>query len=263
MGRARSRDPRLQGLWAVRAPQAGRASAWATARHAGCWWARRRARREDQRGEPFVGQAGRLLDNMLAAIGLKRGEDADIAMRSSADRHTTVPERGEIAARQRRSPIARSRSCSLQPLVALGRPAAQAPASIGRDRTSAARGKRFERVGTPVVVTYHPAHLLRNPQDKAKAREDLVSRAADRRDGVKAAAGCRAGGAKAARPQCGRSSSSATLSNSRWLASWRRFTSSMVPGDKEPEQHDHGVDRRRARSAAHRCRSSSGPTGSR
>ena len=57
-------------------------------------------------------------------------------------------------------------------LVALGRPAAQA--LLDRELAiSAARGKRFERQGIPVVVTYHPAYLLRNPQDKAKAWEDL------------------------------------------------------------------------------------------
>ncbi len=54
---------------------------------------------EDQRGEPFVGQAGRLLDNMLAAIGLKRGEDVYIANAVKCrPPHNRTPERGEIAA---------------------------------------------------------------------------------------------------------------------------------------------------------------------
>ena len=127
---------------------------------------------EDQRGEPFVGQAGRLLDNMLAAIGLKRGEDVYIANAVKCrPPHNRPPERGEIAACQ---PYLDRQIALVQPqlLVALGRPAAQA--LLDREiAISAARGKRFERAGTPVVVTYHPAYLLRNPQDKAKAWEDL------------------------------------------------------------------------------------------
>lgn len=127
---------------------------------------------EDQRGEPFVGQAGRLLDNMLAAIGLKRGEDVYIANAVKCrPPHNRTPERGEIAAclpyLDRQIALVRPRL-----LIALGRPAAQA--LLDREiAISAARGKRFERAGVAVVVTYHPAYLLRNPQDKAKAWEDL------------------------------------------------------------------------------------------
>lgn len=127
---------------------------------------------EDQRGEPFVGQAGKLLDNMLAAIGLKRGEGVYIANAVKCrPPHNRTPEAGEIASclpyLQRQIELVQPRL-----LVALGRPAAQAlldtEIAIG-----AARGKQFERAGVPVVVTYHPAYLLRNPQDKAKAWEDL------------------------------------------------------------------------------------------
>jgi len=127
---------------------------------------------EDQRGEPFVGQAGRLLDNMLAAIGLKRGEDVYIANAVKCrPPHNRTPERGEIAACL---PYLDRQIALVQPqlLIALGRPAAQA--LLDREiAISAARGKRFERAGVAVVVTYHPAYLLRNPQDKAKAWEDL------------------------------------------------------------------------------------------
>lgn len=127
---------------------------------------------EDQRGEPFVGQAGRLLDNMLAAIGLKRAEDVYIANAVKCrPPHNRTPERVEIAACQ---PFLERQIALVQPrlLIALGRPAAQA--LLDREiAISAARGKRFERAGIPVVVTYHPAYLLRNPQDKAKAWEDL------------------------------------------------------------------------------------------
>jgi len=127
---------------------------------------------EDQRGEPFVGQAGRLLDNMLAAIGLRRGEDVYIANAVKCrPPHNRTPERGEIAACL---PYLERQIALVQPrlLLALGRPAAQA--LLAREvAISAARGRTFEHAGIPVVVTYHPAYLLRNPQDKAKAWEDL------------------------------------------------------------------------------------------
>lgn len=127
---------------------------------------------EDQRGEPFVGQAGRLLDNMLAAVGLTREEGVYIANAVKCrPPHNRTPEAGEIAACL---PFLERQIALVQPrlLIALGRPAALAllntEVSIG-----AARGKRFDRKGIPVVVTYHPAYLLRNPQDKGKAWEDL------------------------------------------------------------------------------------------
>lgn len=127
---------------------------------------------EDQRGEPFVGQAGKLLDNMLASIGMKRGEGVYIANAVKCrPPHNRTPEEGEIAACR---PYLERQIQLVQPrlLVALGRPAAQAllQTEIG---IGAARGKRFRRGDVEVVVTYHPAYLLRNPQDKAKAWEDL------------------------------------------------------------------------------------------
>lgn len=127
---------------------------------------------EDQRGEPFVGQAGRLLDNMLAALGLDRTRDVYIANAVKCrPPHNRTPEPVEVAACL---PYLERQIALVQPrlLIALGRPAAQA--LLDRELAiSAARGKRFERQGIPVVVTYHPAYLLRNPQDKAKAWEDL------------------------------------------------------------------------------------------
>lgn len=127
---------------------------------------------EDQRGEPFVGQAGKLLDNMLAAIGLARGEDVYIANAVKCrPPHNRTPESAELAACL---PYLERQIDLVQPelLVALGRPAAQALLDI-EVRIGAARGKLFEHRGIPVVVTYHPAYLLRNPQDKARAWEDL------------------------------------------------------------------------------------------
>jgi DNA polymerase len=127
---------------------------------------------EDQRGEPFVGQAGRLLDNMLAAIGLKRGENVYIANAVKCrPPHNRTPNEAEIAACH---PFLERQIALVAPrlLVALGRPASQA--LVGRELSiAAARGKRFARKEIAVVVTYHPAYLLRNPQDKSKVWEDL------------------------------------------------------------------------------------------
>jgi DNA polymerase len=127
---------------------------------------------EDARGEPFVGQAGRLLDNMLAAIGLKRGHDVYIAnvlkCRPPGNR---VPEPLEAA---RCEPYLLRQIQLIQPklIVALGKTAASnllhTEASI-----SSLRGRLHQFRGTPLLVTYHPAYLLRNLADKAKAWEDL------------------------------------------------------------------------------------------
>jgi len=127
---------------------------------------------EDQEGEPFVGQAGRLLDNMLLALGLQRGAGVFIAnvvkCRPPGNRDP-LPE--EVAAC---APYLRRQIALIQPkvIVALGRFAAQtllrSDAKIGTLRGSV---HRYE--GVPVIVTYHPAYLLRTLSDKAKAWEDL------------------------------------------------------------------------------------------
>ena len=127
---------------------------------------------EDARGEPFVGQAGRLLDNMLAAIGLKRGQDVYIAnvlkCRPPGNR---TPEPLEAL---RCEPYLLRQIQMIAPrlIVALGKTAASnllhTEASIG-----SLRGRLQDFRGTPLIVTYHPAYLLRNLIDKAKAWEDL------------------------------------------------------------------------------------------
>ncbi|AWI80935.1 MAG: hypothetical protein CVU19_07695 [Betaproteobacteria bacterium HGW-Betaproteobacteria-13] len=127
---------------------------------------------EDRLGEPFVGQAGKLLDNMLGALGMTRAHQVFIANAVKCrPPHNRTPEADEIAACL---PFLQRQIELVQPglLIALGRPAAQALLDTGIS-IGAARGKRFERQGVPVVVTYHPAYLLRNPQDKGKAWEDL------------------------------------------------------------------------------------------
>lgn len=128
---------------------------------------------EDTQGEPFVGQAGKLLDNMLAALAIDRGNKVYIAnavkCRPPGNR---TPEAAEITTCQ---PYLQRQIALLKPkiIVLLGKVAASS--LLHEDKTLASmRGHRFEYAGIPVVVTYHPAYLLRNLPDKAKAWEDLV-----------------------------------------------------------------------------------------
>jgi uracil-DNA glycosylase family 4 len=128
---------------------------------------------EDAQGEPFVGQAGKLLDNMLAAIDLGRGQRVYIAnavkCRPPGNR---TPNQEEMAACR---PYLERQIEMIRPklIVLLGRAAVS---TLLNDERSLAvlRGKRFDYQGIPVVVTYHPAYLLRNLPEKAKAWEDLV-----------------------------------------------------------------------------------------
>jgi DNA polymerase len=128
---------------------------------------------EDAKGEPFVGQAGRLLDNMLAALGLARGEGVYIAnvvkCRPPGNR---TPEPLEVDACL---PYLDRQIALIRPklIVALGKSAATA--LLQDDATIASlRGRVHRYRDVPLVVTYHPAYLLRNLADKAKAWEDLV-----------------------------------------------------------------------------------------
>jgi len=127
---------------------------------------------EDERGEPFVGQAGKLLDNMLAAIALKRGNNVYIAnvvkCRPPGNR---APEPAEAHACEpyltRQIELIRPRL-----IVALGKVAAQN--LLGIEATLASlRGRIHQYRSTPLIVTYHPAYLLRNLVDKSKSWEDL------------------------------------------------------------------------------------------
>jgi DNA polymerase len=127
---------------------------------------------EDAQGEPFVGQAGKLLDSMLAAIKLMRGENVYIAnvvkCRPPGNRN---PESEE--ARQC-EPYLKRQIELIRPklIVALGRVAAVN--LLGRDASIASlRGKVLDYGGTPLIVTYHPAYLLRTLPEKAKAWADL------------------------------------------------------------------------------------------
>ncbi|MFM0135630.1 uracil-DNA glycosylase [Caballeronia grimmiae] len=127
---------------------------------------------EDKQGEPFVGQAGKLLDNMLRSLALSRESNVYIAnvikCRPPGNRN---PEPDEVA---RCEPYLQRQVELVKPkvIVALGRFAAQS--LLKSDGSIASlRGRVHEYRGVPVVVTYHPAYLLRSLPDKAKAWADL------------------------------------------------------------------------------------------
>jgi uracil-DNA glycosylase len=128
---------------------------------------------EDRLGDPFVGQAGRLLDNMLAAIGLSRRTNVYIAnvlkCRPPGNRNPAPEEVAQC------SPYLLQQIELIQPklIVAMGRFAAQTLLETGAS-ISSLRGKVHRYAGVPLIVTYHPAYLLRTLEDKAKAWEDLV-----------------------------------------------------------------------------------------
>lgn len=128
---------------------------------------------EDRLGEPFVGRAGKLLDGMLASIGEKRGERVYIAnvlkCRPPGNRN---PQPDEIALCR---PFLARQLALISPkaILAAGRFAAHTLLQTDAP-LSALRNKVHTRHGIPVVVTYHPAYLLRNLPDKAKAWEDLL-----------------------------------------------------------------------------------------
>ncbi|MHB1246624.1 MAG: uracil-DNA glycosylase [Sulfuriferula sp.] len=127
---------------------------------------------EDIQGEPFVGAAGKLLDAMLAAIHLRRGDNVYIAnVLKSRPPGNRNPKPEEITACL---PYLERQVQLIQPklMIALGRFAAHTlldtDASI-----SSLRGQVHQYRGIPLIVTYHPAYLLRTLPDKARAWEDL------------------------------------------------------------------------------------------
>ena len=128
---------------------------------------------EDRLGDPFVGQAGKLLDNMLAAIGLSRRTNVYIAnvlkCRPPGNRNPTPEEVAQC------SPYLLQQIALTKPklIVAMGRFAAQTLLETSAS-ISSLRGKVHRYAGVPLIVTYHPAYLLRTLEDKAKAWEDLL-----------------------------------------------------------------------------------------
>jgi uracil-DNA glycosylase len=127
---------------------------------------------EEQEGQPFAGPVGKLLDSMLRAIGLQRDRHVYVTnllkCRPPGDRN---PEAGELAVWE---PFLQREVALVQPrmLLVMGRFAVarllQSQEPIGR-----LRGRSHQYEGVPVVVTYHPAYLLRNLPDKSRAWADL------------------------------------------------------------------------------------------
>lgn len=135
-------------------------------------------RNEDLQGEPFVGPAGKLLDNMLLAMGLQRGINVYIAnivkCRPTGDDGRDRPPTFEESAAC--MPYLERQIALIQPtvIVALGKTAAVT--LLGLDESASVgqlRGKVHQFANVPLVVTYHPAYLLRKLEDKAKTWRDL------------------------------------------------------------------------------------------
>jgi DNA polymerase len=129
---------------------------------------------EDARGEPFVGRAGKLLDEMLKAIGHSRGTNTFIANVVKC-RPPENREPAEAEAEACRSYLEQQlRYVRPKLIVALGRVAAQR-LLMTDVALSKLRGKvhQWGPDATPLMVTYHPAYLLRSPGEKAKSWEDL------------------------------------------------------------------------------------------
>jgi DNA polymerase len=128
---------------------------------------------EDKQGEAFVGRAGQLLDNMLGAIGLDSNADVFITnvlkCRPPGNRN---PAGDEIVACQN---YLTQQIAHLQPtmILALGRFAAQT-LLVSDQSITRLRGRLHSYQNIPLIVTFHPAYLLRNLPDKSKAWQDLV-----------------------------------------------------------------------------------------
>jgi DNA polymerase len=127
---------------------------------------------EDQTGRPFVGPAGQLLEKILqGAMGMRRDEVYIANINKCRPPGNRAPEPDEVAACL---PILKQQVQLLQPkvIVALGRVAAHnllGSTEAMRDL----RGRDLEYCGTPVVVTWHPAFLLRDPSHKRETWEDI------------------------------------------------------------------------------------------
>jgi DNA polymerase len=133
---------------------------------------------EDQRGEPFVGPAGQLLDNMLRALGLSRDPAAapeqavyianTLKCRPPDNRNPTPEEMARC------EPFLQRQLALVQPRVILAMGAFAIRALLRTtDPVGQLRGRVHRFQGVPLVVTYHPAYLLRTPAHKGRAWDDL------------------------------------------------------------------------------------------
>lgn len=128
---------------------------------------------EDQQGEPFVGRAGQLLNAMLQAIGLQRDQIYIANILKSRPPNNRDPKPEEVAAC---TPFLLRQLTLLQPklILAVGRIAAHYLLDTNTAMASL-RGREFNygATATPLLVTYHPAYLLRSPREKVKAWQDM------------------------------------------------------------------------------------------
>jgi uracil-DNA glycosylase family 4 len=126
---------------------------------------------EDAQGEPFVGRAGQLLNNMISAMGIRR-EDVYIAnVVKCRPPNNRAPEKDET---DTCSPFLMQQIDIVKPkvIVALGATAAKNLLAMN-DSMGALRGRWYDFRGTKLVVTYHPAYLLRDPRQKKETWKDL------------------------------------------------------------------------------------------
>jgi DNA polymerase len=126
---------------------------------------------EDIQGLPFVGRAGKLLTQMIEAMGLQRKDVYVCNVVKCRPPENRMPERDEIAAC---SPFLIRQIDAIHPkvIVCLGATAAQMLLNTNRS-ISAFRGEWLEYRGTRLLATYHPAYLLRNPAAKSEVWKDL------------------------------------------------------------------------------------------
>lgn len=129
---------------------------------------------EDRQGEPFVGKAGQLLNNMLLAVGLKRQQVYIANILKCRPPNNRDPRPEEVI---KCEPFLKRQVELVNPkiILAVGRIAAhnllKTDVSLSRLRGKVYYYGEFE---TPLIVTYHPAYLLRSPLDKRKAWQDLL-----------------------------------------------------------------------------------------
>lgn len=126
---------------------------------------------EDRRGEPFVGRAGKLLDRMLGAIGLDRSRAyiANVVKCRPPGNRTPLPDEAQAC-----MPFLWGQLEAIGPAAVCALGACAAQNLLGTDTAISRLRGRVHRVrGIPVVPTFHPAYLLRNPAAKRQAWEDL------------------------------------------------------------------------------------------
>jgi uracil-DNA glycosylase family 4 len=126
---------------------------------------------EDEQGEPFVGRAGQLLNNMIKAMGLQREQVYIANIIKCRPPGNRTPERDEC---ETCSPFLMRQIAVIKPkvIVALGAVAAKTLLAINAPMAEL-RGRWYDFRGTKLAVTYHPAFLLRDPRQKKEAWKDL------------------------------------------------------------------------------------------